>query len=31
MFIGGHYTYAKVPLFFEIKECLGGVFNDYGY
>jgi putative membrane protein len=29
LFIGGHYTYAEVPLFDWIKELVGGTRNNY--
>jgi len=29
LMVGGHYTYAEVPLFDTIKEFLGGTRNNY--
>lgn len=29
LMIGGHYTYAKVPLFDRIRDMIGGVRNSY--
>jgi putative membrane protein len=29
LFVGGHYTYAEVPLFDRIRELVGGTRNNY--